>query len=511
MKPITIQNYNSSHLRVFGDVSIEHDLKDYFTFRAANYRFHPKYKAGLWDGNISMYNVGTKKIPAGLLGEVIKFFEKEEIEFVLDGFDDQEELISREGLSEFIESLNITIDGNKIQLREHQFECILASINARRLVSEVPTSGGKSLIIYCIARYLLSHGLRFMLVVPSIMLVNQMYSDFADYSSMSDWDVTENCNKLHSGEAKEFTKPLLISTWQTLSSMARKSNISQILNTYDGVCIDECHQAKSTELVKLLEQMVDVSFRFGTTGTVHPDLASKLTIEGHLGPVFRAITTKELMEKGEVSDLQIHAIVLKYSDADRELVAKHNVEYTHDGKKKFRRMEYQQEMDFINSHTRRQATLSNIAMACKGTTLLLVQKVEEHAVPIYNDLVKKSERPVYMIHGKVKEKERERIKKLVSEQDCILVATYQTLSTGVSINNIANVIFGSPSKSLIRVLQSIGRGLRLHKLKNRMNLIDVVDDIKYKKTQNYALDHFEERLKIYQTQKFAIKIKEFQF
>lgn len=492
-----IQHINHSQIKVYGDPSVEMDLREEFSFMAPNYRFHPKFKAGLWNGKISMYNNGTKRMPAGLKDRVIEYFKRNDIEFELKGFDEQEVLTTKEELEEFIKSLNIHSRGNPIEVRDYQLDCILKSINSRRLVSKVPTSGGKSLIIYCIIRWLLQHELRFVLVVPNIMLVGQMYSDFEDYSTHNGFAVSENCHKLHGGEDKEFTKPVLISTWQSISAINRKKSAAEIWNTYDAVCIDEAHSASSKEIIGLLDQMVDVGFRFGTTGTVKEEASSKMTIEGHLGPIYTAITTKELIDRKQVSGIQIKTIVLKYTDAERQHV---------------KSFDYIQEMDYIKGHTRRNNILKKLAMACEGTTLLLVQNVESHAVPLYEEIKATigDTRPVYYVSGSVSGKEREEIRLKANTEDCIIVATFQTLSTGVNIPNIRNVIFGYPSKSLIRILQSIGRGLRLHKGKDRMILIDVVDDLKHKKKKNYAINHFEERLKIYQMEQFPINVQEIQ-
>lgn len=493
MTKLIIEKYTESHIRVYGDPSAEMELKEKFTFMAPNYKHHPKYKARIWDGRISMYNLGTKKMPFGLLSKVEEFCTDSEYEIEYKNFPDAEVLITEDQLEEFINQLDIRSKGSPIEVRDYQFNCILDSINAKRLVSKVPTSGGKSLIIYVIMRWLLENELRFMLIVPNITLVNQMYSDFLDYSSDNGFDVEETCHKLHGGEAKEFQKNVLISTWQSIDAINRKTDVSKILNTYDAVCVDECHQASSAVLTKLLEKMVDVSFRFGTTGTVNPETINELTVTGHIGPIYSAISTKELIDRGQVSDILIKSIVLKYNEDERKAA---------------KEMDYQKEMDFLCKHEKRNQFLCNIALASEGTTLILVQYVEKHAVPLYELIKSKSSRPVYYVTGSVSGKDREDIRQKANKEDCIIIASYQTMSTGVNVPNIRNVIFGSPSKSLIRILQSIGRGLRLHKDKERMVLIDIVDDMKYKKHKNYTLNHFEERLKIYQIEQFPIKIIE---
>lgn len=493
MTKVIVEKFNNSHIRIYGDPSAEMDIHEHFTFMAPNYQHHPKYKARIWNGKIHMYNLGTKKLPAGLLQKVEEFCGDNDVEIEYKNFDTAEVLITEEELEQYIKDLNIHSKGNPIEVRDYQFQCILESINAKRLVNKVPTSGGKSLIIYVIMRWLIDQDLRFMLIVPNVTLVGQMFSDFADYSTANGFDVEANCHKLHAGEAKEFQKRVLISTWQSLDSIDRKTNIAPILNTYDAVCVDECHQVKGPTLIKILEKMVDVSFRFGTSGTITPEAVSELTIIGHIGPIYSAITTRELIDRGQVSNIQIKSVVLKYSEEERKAA---------------KEMDYQKEMAFLCANEKRNSFICNTALACQGTTLILVQLVEKHAIPLYELIKSKSTRPVYLVTGSVSATDRESIRQKANSEDCIIIASYSTMSTGVNVPNIRNVIFGSPSKSMIRILQSIGRGLRLHKDKERMILIDIVDDLKYKKSKNYTLDHFEERLRIYQIEQFPIKIIE---
>ena len=499
MTTYTILKLNESELKVVSDdYSAEIELKDHFTFKAPGYQFSPKYKNGLWDGNISLYSGVTKRVPVGILSRIESFAEKSgyDIEYASEELTDRTLTITRDEIESFVKSLDCHTKGKPIEARDYQIECIYESIKNKRLVSKVPTSGGKSFIIYCIMRWLVDQGLRFVLIVPTVTLVNQMYADFIDYSSVNGFDTHETVHKLHGGEAKEFIKPVLVSTWQSLDAMARATSyptVGKLLNTYDAICIDECHQAKSGSLIKILSICTDIGFRFGTTGTIESAKISQLTIEAHIGPIYTAITTKELIDNGQVSAIKIKAVVAKYTEEDCFMV---------------KDMTYADQEEYVNIHPKRLAFTANLAMASKGTTLILCSKVEKHAIPLYNLLKEKSTRPVYLVVGKVEADIREKIRQAANVEDCIIVASYSTMSTGVSIPNIRNVIFGSSSKSMIRVLQSIGRGLRLHSDKSHMVLIDIVDDLKYKKKLNFALKHFEERLKIYQKEQFPISIIE---
>lgn len=496
--PISIRKINNSWIHLSSeDRSLEMDLKGNFTFKAPNYQHSPKYKARIWDGTISLYNIGSKRIPAGLLPHIIGFCIRNKYDYVLDDalkVENTQTDVTREEIKEFVESLNVHSRGEKIIARDYQLECIYQTIKQKRIVNKVPTSGGKSFIIYCVMRWLLEKSLRFVLIVPTVALVNQMLYDFKDYSSHNGFSVEKNTHKLYSGEAKEFIKPILISTWQSINAV-RKANkkLFTVFNTYDAVCIDEAHQAKSTALNEILSEMTNVEFRFGTTGTIDNTKINKLSIESNLGPIYTAITTKELIDRKEVSQLTIKALVLKYPVEEAKAI---------------KGLDYQTQEDYVTSHPARTNFITNLACSTDGPTLVLCSKVEKHAIPLYESIKAKSKRPVYLVVGKVDADAREEIRLLANKEDCIIVASYGTMSTGVSIPNLRYVLFASSTRSMTRVCQSIGRGLRLANGKITMILIDIVDNLSYKKKMNFAMEHFEERLKIYQEEKFVVNIKE---
>jgi superfamily II DNA or RNA helicase len=328
-----------------------------------------------------------------------------------------------------------------------------------------------------------------------------MFSDFEEYSFKNGWPVENYTQKLFSGQPKELTKQILITTWQSLKNVVPKNGPSKVLNTYDCVLVDEAHSAIGKELQVLLTAMTMVPYRIGTTGTT-ADPVSQLLIEGMLGPLYTVIATKKLMDDGKVSKMKIKAVVLRYSPEERKLVSQKT--------KKKDAFTYPQEQEFIHTHAMRNRFVRNFAVVCEGVTLVLF-KSKVHGKLLYESIKAKASKPVYYVDGDVDGSIREDIRQHVNKtkEDCILVCSYGTFSTGINIPSIRNIIFAGTSKSSIRVLQSIGRGLRLYEDKVLV-LIDLVDDIKYLKSKNYALDHFEERLKIYQKEQFEISIKEVQ-
>jgi superfamily II DNA or RNA helicase len=262
---------------------------------------------------------------------------------------------------------------------------------------------------------------------------------------------------------------------------------------------DEAHFFKAKSLAAIMEKLIYASHRIGTTGTLDGTLTHKLVLEGLFGPVHRVTTTKELMDSNALSELEISVLLLKYSD---------------DFCRAAKVLDYQQEIDFLVTHEPRNRFIRNLAMAQKGNTLILYNYVEKHGKPLYEAIRDKlksigSERKVFFVSGDVETDERERIRAITEkETDAIIVASMGTFSTGINIRNLHNIVFASPSKSQIRILQSIGRGLRKADNGQKTQVFDVADDLHWKKHRNYTLDHAAERIKIYGKEQFDYKIYE---
>jgi superfamily II DNA or RNA helicase len=243
-----------------------------------------------------------------------------------------------------------------------------------------------------------------------------------------------------------------------------------------------------------MEKLVDCQYRFGFTGTLDGAQTHKLVLEGLFGPVKKVTTTKELIDQKHLSAFKIKCIVLRHPDPVCKDILK---------------KKYQDEMDYIVSCEQRNKFIRNLILSLKGNTLLLFQYIEKHGRILYNDMQKEIQegRPVYFVHGGVEGEDRENIRRLVEmDQNAVIIASYGTFSTGINIRNLHNIIFASPSKSRIRNLQSIGRGLRLGENKEECTLFDIADDMSMNSKKNHTLMHFIERMKIYNEEKFENKI-----
>jgi superfamily II DNA or RNA helicase len=233
--------------------------------------------------------------------------------------------------------------------------------------------------------------------------------------------------------------------------------------------------------------------KFGFTGTLDGTQTNKLVLEGLFGPTRKVTTTAELMEKGTIAQLKIKALVLKYTDEEKKLISK---------------TDYQTELDFIVTNPKRNKFIKNLVLSLEGNTMVFFNYVEKHGKVLY-DLLKdnKYNRKVFFISGEVDAETREAIRKAVEvEQNCIILASSGTTSTGTNIVNLQNVVFTSPSKSRIRNLQSIGRTLRKSETKLNATLYDIADDLSWKSKRNHTLNHFVERIKIYTSESFDYKI-----
>jgi superfamily II DNA or RNA helicase len=220
----------------------------------------------------------------------------------------------------------------------------------------------------------------------------------------------------------------------------------------------------------------------------------KLVLEGCFGRVYKVTTTKTLIDKGSLANLNVTCLMLEYSDEDRKAV---------------KDMTYQEEMDFLVAHPKRNSILTNLTASQKGNTLVLFQFVDKHGRHLFDRVKQKVEdpRPVYFVYGGTETDQREKIRELTEKaNDAIIIASYGTFSTGINIKNLHNVVFASPSKSRIRNLQSIGRGLRLGDNKTSCNLYDVGDDLSWKSKKNYTLNHMIERVKLYNEEGFKYKL-----
>lgn len=475
----------------FEDDGIAYELNEYLSFYAKDYKFMPKYKMGIWDGRIRLFDTRTNELPSGLIHEVIAWALREG--YSLD-IDPEIQLARKDDELDF--DLDALLDSLNLPFTPHDYqvaaiECILK--HRKRLILS-PTSSGKSFILYGAIRALLADDKcpdrRILLVVPTTSLVEQMVGDFKEYSENNDFDADEMCHMIYSGREKLNNKPVTVTTWQSVYKKGAKW-----FENFDAVFVDEAHLASATSITSMMNKCENAPYRVGLTGTIEDTQTHKLTLTGLFGRVYETVSTKELMDRGLVSQLTIKALIFDHSDAVKQEVSK---------------LPYKAEIDRIIEDESKNKFICKLALSQKGNTLVLFNFVERHGKPLHSlmEQLNAQGKTIFYVDGDTPVEERERIRAYTEDNDdVVIIASYGTFSTGISIKNLENVIFAHPFKSKIKILQSIGRILRKSKKTDKATLFDIANDYRWKSKVNTTMDHFKQRLKMYEKAKFNYSIK----
>ena len=497
METLRIELTDSAFMTIHSDDGIAMELAEFFKFRVANYQYMPAFRNRMWDGYIRLFDMRRRRLYSGLIHYVRDFAKSRgyNIEMVDNefGYGTQQKI----DIDELMNALTITSKGKKIIPYDYQIESVIDALESKRKLLLSPTSSGKSLIIYIMIRYYLDmYDQNVLLCVPRIALVHQMFSDFEDYSEFDPFDVGASCHKIYGGQEKTgYAQRVTITTWQSIFKQPK-----DWFKQFGMVLGDEAHEFKAKSLTKLMEACTEAKYRVGTTGTLDDCETNQLVLEGVFGQVKKVIKTKTLMQQGKVAQLKINMLLLKWKDEYRKACAK---------------LKYPEEIDLIVTHEQRNQFITRLVMddKLKGNTLVLFQFVEKHGKPLC-EMIREAagDRKVFYVSGETAGTDREEIRGIVEkEADAIIVASFGTFSTGISIKRIHNLVFTSPSKSIIKILQSIGRVLRLSGDGIDATVYDISDDLSWKSKENYALKHAGVRHDIYKREGFSVEIHEIEF
>ena len=498
---------------------------------ADGYSYSPAYKIGSWDGRIPFYRVSGSGnmmlVPRGLLFYIEELFKENEIEYTIENED--YENISREQVNEFIKSLKIPFEPY-----EYQKKCVYDSLVKGRLTNISATGSGKSLIIYILMRYMIESDKSVMIIVPNIMLVNQIYNDFIDYGFSNIDDYVQRIGGEH--KVKEITKHCVITTWQS-----QYRNDTEFYDR-DAIIIDECHGVGVDSQIKevILPKATKAKYRWGFTGTIPKSEISRLSIFSALGEPNRVINAQGLIEAGLATPVKIKSILIHFNKDEAEVVN--------------RQKKYNYEEQFIISHKKRNEVLIALIekISKKGNTLVLYSKIA-HGDFLLQLLIKKKTNlnlesfevikelksvsklskdlkyfiktpltdknkkdllkngfnldnfieldtlNVFCVDGSISSTERERIRQILEHKEtAIILATLKTFSTGINVKKLHSLVLASSTKSEITIGQSIGRIMRLHSSKEVVTVYDIVDCLIGKRgKENYFYKHFKERLSEY--------------
>ena len=466
---VRVSKIDEVFLKVHCDDGLARDLYDFFSFTVPNAKFMPSYRNKFWDGKVRLFSIKTNKIYIGLLPYIDEFCKERGFEFegVTDVLGEKER---QPDLDTFVKSLDLPFEP-----RGYQLEALKSSIQYGRQLLLSPTASGKSLIIYMLARY---YNKKTIIIVPTTSLVEQMTKDFIDYG------YKEPVCKIYHGQ-EVFDAPITVTTWQSFAKAPK-----EVLQSFDVVVGDEAHLFKAQTLKGILEKMKTTAIRVGTTGTLDGTEVHRLQLEGLFGPVKKVVSSSELIEDGTIAKIDIQCVILRHT--------------------KQKKMSYQDEMDYLVSHQGRNHFITNLVGSLKGNTLVLFQYIEKHGQPLwemFNPMVARNKGTLHYVHGATDTEDRESVREIVEKgTNNVILASYGTFSTGVNIKRIDNVVFASPSKSRIRNLQSIGRGLRITDGKDSMRLFDIADDLQ---CENHTLNHLKERINIYNEESFPYEIQQF--
>lgn len=460
-------------------------LKLYLTRKVHNYRFMKRFKLGVWDGSISYFN-NDGSVPFGLWQEVYQCCKKYGYKFIVENKDQFpiNKDITKEKISEFTTEFfkdHKTSDGKVFTPYEHQIEAVTQLLKYNYGIVEIATAGGKSLVFGTLLFYYLKNinpNAKFLLIVPNIILVTQFYNDLNDYNygfnSENKTPLDIRIDEVMSDRPRKYRddekKPnVFIGTYQSLEKWP-----AEWFKQFDVVATDEAHTAKAATINSILSRTFGhAKVRFGMSGTYpSPSSVEILTIQSLMGPKLINISAKKLMDKGLISELKIKSILLHH-DNHKFAEGVYNIKKRGDGK-----AAYDLEREYIHNSSKRKTFVKNLVDKFNSNSLLLFHTIT-YGTDIYNYLKDNCQnKDIYYIDGSVNAEKREYIKKQMEDTSGnpkVLVASYGTLSTGVSIKAISNIIFMDSFKSKTVVLQSIGRGLRLHKSKNKLIVFDLVD------------------------------------
>ena len=471
---VSVSKVDDVFMKVHCDDGLARDLYDFFSFTVPNAKFMPSVKNRFWDGKVRLFSIKTNKVYIGLLPYVDEFCRERGYEF--EGIED---VIGKKNTDHLgVQTIDPWLHDIKcpFEPRDYQIDAFNSAIKYGRQLLLSPTASGKSLIIYLLTRY---YNKKTVIIVPTTSLVEQMSKDFEEYG------YDKKICKIYSGQPV-FPADVTITTWQSFSKAPK-----EVMQSYDMVVGDEAHLFKATTLKGILEKMKTTAIRIGTTGTLDGSECHRLQLEGMFGPVKKVISSYQLMEEGTIANIDIQCVILRHT--------------------KQKKMTYQEEMEYLVGNDSRNQFITNLVSSLKGNTLVLFQYVEKHGEVLwemFNPMVSRMNGTLHYVYGGTDTEDREQVREIVESskrKNNVILASYGTFSTGINIKRIDNIVFASPSKSRIRNLQSIGRGLRKVEGKDSMRLFDIADDLQ---CENYTLGHLKERINTYNEENFPYEIVE---
>jgi superfamily II DNA or RNA helicase len=438
----------------------------------------PAYKLGRWDGTKTYFNIGGSGYLAHL-DVILAVIEDEGYDIEVEDLRPHQELRFSAIDENYWADLGKTWPkghqqaGEPIVLRDYQYEVINKFLENPQALQEVATGAGKTITTATLSHLCEPYG-RTMVIVPNKSLVVQTEEDYRNLGL----DVG-----VYFGDRKELNKTHTICTWQSLNVLDKKSydNDTMTLAEFcEGVCaiiVDEVHQAKAEVLTKLLTQNFrNCPIRWGLTGTVPKEQWEFQGILASIGPVINQVSAHDLQEKGVLAQLNINVL----QTTDVQVFTSFHDEYSF----------------LVTDDNRLQWIASKIAaLSATGNTLVLINRIDTG-----NKLIALIPQAVFVSGGMKLDDRKEEYDEIKTSDDKIILATYGVAAVGINIPRIFNLVLLEPGKSFVRVIQSIGRGIRKAEDKDHVEIWDITSTCKYAKR------HLTERKKFYKEAKYPFTI-----
>jgi superfamily II DNA or RNA helicase len=466
--------------RVVCNQGLMMELQEKFTFLIEGHKWHPKVKRGLWDGKIRMLNSRNGHIKKGLIPEIIQWCEDNKLVWHIDDdvFTGKSFDFSDDDIIQIYKKI-----GAPYTPKEYQIQALKHIFSNKRCMILSPTGSGKSYMLYGLARFYQKLGLKVLIVVHRVGLVKQLIEDNfeEEYDNMRG---SFSTHQIYSGKEKSSHADFTASTWQSIVNLPES-----FYDNFDVIIADEVHAWKAMSTVQIMEKCKNIIYRVGVTGTLDDIESNLMSLTGDFGPPQRVAETVQLMDSNDLARLKIKACLLQYDEKYRKYV-------------KNRCAKYPEEIDFIKNLDQRNEFISKLTMSLKGNTLIAFKNVD-HGKILY-DMIDADYK--FYIDGGVHVDKRSEYQKNMDLHDNVKgVVSVGTFAEGINIKNINYIILACPLKTKIKLLQLIGRGLRLSETKSSVVFIDIGDDISYKNRKNWSLLHYMERIKRYNLEGFDIE------
>jgi len=463
------------------EVDVRRKLANALKFEVPYARYMPQYKLGRWDGKVAFFGIGGSGY-VNHLNTITDILHKQGVEIV--DIEDKRHPITLD-----FQPINERYwadqgvrwpeghpaEGEEIILRDYQVEAINNFLNTPQSLQEIATGAGKTITTATLSHIAEVHG-RSLVIVPNKSLVTQTEEDY------------RNCGLdvgVYFGDRKELGKTHTICTWQSLNILDKKFkdgeavlSLAEFLEGVSTIIIDEVHQAKAEVLKNLLTRNLrNAPIRWGLTGTIPKERFEFESIHASIGPVIGQISAKELQDKGVLSQCHVNIVQLVDTQVHRD---------------------YQSELKYLVTNPDRVEYLGKLLNNVKqsGNTLILVDRIS--AGEMLQELIPGST----FVKGDVKLKDRkEAYDEINTGDNHVVIATYGVAAVGINIPRIFNLVLIEPGKSFVRVIQSIGRGVRKAKDKDFVQIWDLTSTCKFAKR------HLTQRKKFYKEAQYPFTIE----